>query len=309
MKTVDNKSFKKLPRSIFERVTGKDSTVFIPYASNSNVAMTLAMLERKTILSDINPLTKILQEAYYNFPSAQGIEKRLRSIPIQEDIRAEPSTIETYFQPRVLQELLSIKDYLQKQEKKDAIDQWISCVLTQNMVLNAKNTLAAPNNEIEGEYVELVSFIIKEFRKIFSDIDPLKMLILRQYRPVFRTETLRDSHKALQGNTFPLICYAPPFFDLKKYYEDNLLCLWFNNVSRETLDNMMPRNMDGWNERAVIDFRILNSMLDNRGHIMLEASKEQLGVAFLEQAKKAKFEQTTAVSNQSGNILVLLRKP
>lgn len=309
MKAVDDNSFKKLPRSIFERVTSKGSTTFIPYAGNSDVAMILAMLERKTILSDINPLTKILQEAYYNFPSASGLEKRLRSIPIQEDIRAEPSTIETYFQPRVLQELLSIKDFLHKEEKKDAIDQWIACILTQNIILNAQKTLAAPNNEIEGEYVELTSFIVKEFRKIFSEIDPLKMLILRQYRPVFRTETLRESHKALQGNSFPLICYSPPFFDLKKYYEDNLLCLWFNEVSRETLESMMPKNMDAWNERATIDFRILNSLVESRGHIMLQASKEQLATAFLAQAKKAGYEQTTAVANQAGNVLVLIRKP
>jgi len=76
----------QLPRFFIELLTKEGDRVYDPFSGRGTTAIEAGLLGRKVIANDINPLSRILSSPRLTVPSLDALRKRLREIPIDENL-------------------------------------------------------------------------------------------------------------------------------------------------------------------------------------------------------------------------------
>lgn len=295
----------QLPRFFIELLTVPGDTVYDPFSGRGTTVIEAAMLGRKVIANDINPLSNILSYPRLAVPDENDIFLRLNSINYFTD-RAADIDLSMFYHPETESELISLKDYLAGRKKagsEDDIDRWIRMVATNRLTGHSSGFFSVytlpPNqavsqksqlkiNEKRGqapEYRNTRSLIMRKSKQLLKRIRETEKANLRQAaKSATFIEEDAGSTIGIEGCSVSLTVTSPPFLDIVQYSKDNWLRCWFNGIDMVKIEKKitMLKNVEEWSEVMDKVFKELFRVTKPGGWVAFEVGEVHKGQLNLE---------------------------
>ena len=295
----------QLPRFFTKLLTLPGDTVYDPFSGRGTTVIEAAMLGRKVIANDINPLSSILSYPRLAVPEEDDILFRLNSINYFAD-KAADIDLSMFYHPETESELVSLKDYLATRKdsgSEDDIDKWIRMVATNRLTGHSSgffSVYSLPPNQAVSQKSQLK---INEKRCQIPEYRNTRSLIMRKSKQLLKriSETekanLRQATKSATffeedaGSTFgiedcsvSLTVTSPPFLDIVQYSKDNWLRCWFNGIDMAEIENRMTmlKNVEEWSEIMGKVFKELFRVTKPEGWVAFEVGEVHKGKLNLE---------------------------
>lgn len=246
----------ELPRFFINLFTVEGDLVYDPFAGRGTTIIEAALLRRKIISNDINPLSRILTEPRLNIPELADIENRLELLKFKKNIKADID-LSMFYHPVTESEIISLSKYLierNKLNKEDYIDKWIRMVATNRLTGHSKNFFSVytlpPNQAVspqrqirinqlrnqKPEYKDVKKIILKKSRDLIKGINSELANRLRTIgnKSAFYSDDARYTVK-IKSNSVNLVVTSPPFLNIVNYEYDNWLRCWFNDINSDDI--------------------------------------------------------------------------
>jgi hypothetical protein len=290
----------QLPRFFIELLTKEKDLVYDPFSGRGTTALEAALLNRRFIANDINPLSLILLKPRVKPPTLNEIEKRLDEIDLNKDIEPDID-LHMFYHEKTLKEIMNLRDYLiykNQQNKEDYIDEWIRMVATNRLTGHSKgffsvytlppNQAVTPSSQIKinqkknqlPEYRNVKKLILNKSNDLLKDINEQirhKLWDIKE-DSLFINSDARDT-SMIESNSISLTVTSPPFMDIVQYANDNWLRCWFNNLDIEFISKRieMSKTLKAWNDFISKVFDELYRVTKNDGYVAFEVGEIRNG--------------------------------
>lgn len=287
----------QLPEFFIGRLTRSGDTVYDPFMGRGTTAIQAAMMGRRAIGNDINPLSILLARPRIAPPSLNEVQRRLRLIPWDRPAPAEEELL-TFYHPETLQEICSLRQYLidrAESGRLDAVDDWIRMVAlnrltghspgffsvyslppNQAVSLSAQRKINEKRNQVPPRrHVDAI--ILKKSKSLLKDAIP-------EHMPpaAFLTESA-DHTGTIENASIDLVVTSPPFLDIVQYAADNWLRCWFAGIDAAGIDIAMHRKPADWAKFINATFMELGRVVRPGGHVAFEVGEVRNGTIRLEE--------------------------
>lgn len=294
----------QLPRFFIERLTAPGEAVYDPFMGRGTTLLEAALLGRRPMGNDINPLSRMLVEPRLRPPTLKAIAARLRELPVDCG-RAGPEELLVFYHPETLRVLEAYREYFMERAaagKLDLADQWIRMValnrlsghspgffsvytLPPNQAVSVKSQLKI--NERRGQKPEpkdVPKLILKRSAALLLDCAPgeLARLEARAGEAVFSNRPA-DETPVIPSGSVSLAVTSPPFLDVVNYALDNWLRCWFAGVDAARVNISAPKRLEEWAEVMTGALRELERVLRPGGHVAFEVGEVRKGTVRLEE--------------------------
>ena len=296
----------QLPRFFINLLTKKGQVVYDPFCGRGTTLIEAALMERKVIGNDINPLSKILCLPRLSPPDIDAIQKRLSAIPFNTTNYNKPD-LSMFFHPKTEQELLSLKYYLisrREEGSEDYLDRWIRMIATNRLTGHSKGFFSVytmpPNQAVSAarqlkinerlkqkpEYRDVAALIIKKSKHLLRNLThgQIKLLQAGAKDVLFFEEDAAET-KLIAPESVDLTVTSPPFLNVVQYTDDNWLRLWFNGIERHEVERKMtlPAKIPEWERKMNLVFRELFRITRPEGWVAFEVGEIRRGKIKLEE--------------------------
>ncbi len=288
----------QLPHFFIDLLTTEGDVVFDPFAGRGTTAIESALMGRRAVANDINPLSRILTRPRLLVPLISDVEKRLSSIPASGS--SDPFDLSMFYHPKTQEEIKTLREYLESrkdQGDEDEVDEWVRMVATNRLTGHSAGFFSVytlpPNQAVsrdnqtkinqqrkqEPSYKDTKSLILRKSRSLLSDITPSLRSQLRSVgkEAIFVSRDARDT--GLKSESISLTVTSPPFLDIVAYAEDNWLRAWFNSIDVEDIVGKITvlKNLGAWSTFMLEVFRELFRITKLGGMIAFEVGEVRNG--------------------------------
>lgn len=238
------------------------------FAGRGTTGVEAARQGRNFILNDLNPLMPILAKPRVERPAFHDIEQRLQKIPLQIPVAIEEECrrdLLAYFSPQILEQLLSLRQYLlvrQQENKLDQIDRWLSFVMTERLLGSDASYFSYPT--LSAGLATRPEQQRRLNQKNQADperkMDIASLICQRSEFYLAGKETKNTTGRYLVEDAANLTSIAeqsvdlqftsPPYLNTLEYVDQNWLRLWMNGFSEEDFADRLPRlySMPEWSD-------------------------------------------------------------
>ncbi len=297
----------QLPRFFIELLTDPGDTVYDPFAGRGTTIIEAALLERKVIANDVNPLSRILCQPRLNPPSILEVRNRLSEVPFDNKASSDLD-LSMFYHPDTEKELLSLQAYLDRKKThyiEDDLDRWIRMVATNRLSGHSKGFFSVytmpPNQAVSAKRQKIIN--LKRNQK--PDYRNVKDLILRKSDQLMRKMTaqqIRSLNKVsdiamflevdasetqmITDQSVNLTVTSPPFLNVVQYAADNWLRCWFNQIETDVVGKKitMATTLQDWSAAMSRVFKELYRITKPGGWIAFEVGEVRGGKINLEEA-------------------------
>jgi hypothetical protein len=259
----------QLPRFFIELFTVPGEIVYDPFSGRGTTSVEAALLGRRVVANDINPLAKVMAEPRLMPPDKGEPEKRLSRIPIISRCRADLD-LSMFYHPDTESEIMSLRRYLNQKRsagREDDLDRWIRMVATNRLTGHSKGFFSVytlpPNQATSPERQRLIN----QRRNQTPEYRDTRALILKKSKQLLKKTTAvdirnlygasrdarfltcsADDTKAIGDGEVCLTVTSPPFLNVVQYSQDNWLRCWFNGLdSRKIAEGIsVPNSPAKW---------------------------------------------------------------
>lgn len=290
----------QLPNYFITRFTKNNEIVYDPFGGRGTTCVEAAILGRKIIQNDINPLSVVLAKGRLSIPSLKEINDRLEKIDFNRNYKCELD-LSMFYHEKTFNEILAIKNYLClkiKSKKLDNIDSWIRMVATNRLTGHSPGFFSVytmpPNQAVSAKRQQLINekrgqkptyrdtkqIILKKSKQLLgglthSDISNLQNAAVDALflnKPANLTSEIKSS-------SVSLVVTSPPFLNIVQYKNDNWLRCWFNGIDAESVGKLitMSKTLDDW---AVEMKKVLNELyrvVKKGGYVAFEVGEIKNG--------------------------------
>ncbi len=241
----------QLPRHFIEQHTAPGDLVYDPFSGRGTTAIEAALLGRRLVANDVNPLSARLAEPRLSPPSLDAITERLALIPRTGENPSAPD-LSMFYSPATFAELLALRTWLVDRRAAgvaDAVDAWIGMVATNRLTGHSPGFFSVytlpPNQAVTAARQTLINarlaqkpphrdthaLILKKSRQLLRGLTPEQTAHLATAAATARFLT-GDARATPQiaADSVALTVTSPPFLDVVDYAGDNWLRGWFNGV-------------------------------------------------------------------------------
>lgn len=313
----------QLPRFFIERLTAPNDMIYDPFLGRGTTIIEAALLGRRVVGCDINPLSTILTAPRLHPPTIREVRERLATIDWNYDGEVNQELL-TFYHPNTLQEIYALRSHLMRRNGDDGnsdVDDWIRMVATNRLTGHSAGFFSVytlpPNQALTPKRQQKIN----EMRQQTPPRRSVPDLIIR------KTESLLDSvsesdrsrlHKAasdavlltrsadhtpeIKNNSVDLIVTSPPFLDVVDYATDNWLRCWFNGIDESKIGIWTFRKSEKWVAAMQRVFRELRRALKRGGYVAFEVGEVRRGKLKMEElvipaAKAAKLKPLLVLIN------------
>ncbi|MCW1966630.1 MAG: site-specific DNA-methyltransferase [Anaerolineae bacterium] len=260
----------QLPRFFIERLTRPGDVVYDPFSGRGTTSIEAALLGRRVIANDINPLSRILTEARLSPPDLDQLQARKDAI-VQHKVEWA-AQFPMFYHPQTEAELHRLRGYLTERQAKgetDAIDNWIRMVATNRLTGHSPGFFSVytlpPNQAVSAErqikinqkrqqtppYRDTWALILRKSKALVGKLSQTERVKLHDAaQDAIFLNCDAAATRAIPPNSVQLTVTSPPFLDVVQYAADNWLRCWFNGIDAQTVGQRitMARSLGEWRE-------------------------------------------------------------
>ena len=296
----------QLPNYFLERLSTEYDVVYDPFSGRGTTAIEAALLGRRVIANDINPLSAILTRPRLEVPDLADIQRRLRGIRIRASAGADIE-LSMFYNRRTESEIVTLRDYLRRRREnreEDAVDRWIRMVATNRLTGHSPGFFSVytlpPNQAVTPEdqlrinrklgqkpsYRDTRALILRKSVQLQNQLTAADRQRLRQAatNAIFLNTDVATT-RALPAGGLQLTVTSPPFLDVVHYARDNWLRCWFNGLNADAIGERitMAKTPEEWAVSMSLVFAELYRLTVSGGWVAFEVGEVRRGAVRLEE--------------------------
>ena len=296
----------QLPAYFINRLTEESDVVYDPFSGRGTTAVEAALLGRRVIANDINPLSAILIRPRLEVPLVADVDKRLRMLKFAANISADID-LSMFYHPHTLFELLGLRNYLNRRLREgteDNVDRWIRMVATTRLTGHSPGFFSVytlpPNQAVSADDQIRINQKLGQ-EPTYRDI---RALILRKTMQLQARMTAAERWKlhsaaasaqycqspaaethAIDDDSVDLTVTSPPFLDVVQYAKDNWLRCWFNGIDASEVGSRitMSSTIEQWSDEMGRVIGELHRVTRPGGWVAFEVGEVRNGTVRLEE--------------------------
>jgi DNA modification methylase len=290
----------QLPRFFIAMLTKPKDIVYDPFSGRGTTAIEAAILGRRVITNDINPLSEILLKPRLELPDIVDIMVRLNSIKFNQDSAADID-LSMFFHQKTEREIVCLKNYLlsvHNSSEEDDCDRWIRMVATNRLTGHSKGFFSVytlPPNQATSQasqlkindkrnqkpsYRDVKALILKKTKSLYRNLNEREKSLLRESckTALFLQKDSRNTEEILD-EFVNLTVTSPPFLNVVAYDKDNWLRCWFNSIDTGEMAKKitMLQNIEKWCQFMEDHFTELYRITKNGGWVCFEVGEVNKG--------------------------------
>jgi hypothetical protein len=309
----------QLPRFFIERLTGPNQVIYDPFLGRGTSVIEAALLGRRIIGCDVNPLSLILTAPRLRAPNLNEVRSRLAEVDWRFDGDL-PEDLLTFYHPETLQEICPLRAHFVARKDDGQIsdvDSWIRMVATNRLTGHSTGFFSVytlpPNQAVSAErqrrinklrgqtpprrsVPELIIRKTKTLLQTAADCD--RVLLMRAASDALFVTGSSDQTPEIEDGSVDLVVTSPPFLDVVDYAADNWLRCWFNGIDENKIGIWTFREPAQWIAAMERVFAELNRVLKRGSYIAFEVGEVRGG--------KVRMEELVIPAARSAGLLPVL---
>lgn len=309
----------QLPEFFISRLTLVGEGVHDPFMGRGTTPVQAALMGRRPIANDINPLSTLLTRPRLNPPCLNAVAKRLANIPWERQVDVRDDLL-AFYHPTTLRHLTILKEWLQQEapidcSNPDPVVDWIKMVAINRLTGHSPGFFSVytlpPNQAVSiGSQIkinakrdqsppprDIVKIILKKSRSLMSDGD------MASHPSSILSTALASQSSGIPDASATLVVTSPPFLDIVQYADDNWLRCWFAGIDAKGIEIAMHKSEAAW-MAMVRDVLIEQARIVRPGgHVAFEVGEVRKSKILLERlvwqaAEGLPFERLAVMVNQ-----------
>ena len=281
----------QLPEFFIDNLTKAGDTVYDPFMGRGTTPLQAAIMGRKPIGNDINPLCEYLIKPRMNTPTLADIQERLEEIPLLKNIKMEDDFL-VFFHPETLKRIISLREWF-LDKKLDYIDEWIRMIALNRLTGHSAGFFSVytmpPNQAVSADSQRKIN----EKRKQTPQPRNVDELIIKKSKTllsggVMKIDNFRfgsspvNETKFIDDGEVDLIVTSPPFLDVVDYKTDNWMRCWFAGIDADKIKISEHRSITDWQNFIHDAFVEFERIVKEGGHVAFEVGEVRNGKVKLE---------------------------
>jgi hypothetical protein len=283
-------SFKpELPEFFISRYTKAGDTVADPFGGRGTTVLQAALMNRKGLSNDVNPLSERLAYPKIHPVSIDQIEERLEEIDLGKPVDlSHEEDMSMFYHADTYREIINLRNYLRT--NRDDVDRFIELTALSRLhghsngffsaysfpqISIPKVNQAKINNTrgVEPDYREIKSRIAKKAKTTLKSggISELRQLA------GFHKLTTGDSRdlKGWESESVNLVVTSPPFLNQVDYVQDTWIETWFCDIAREEVEGRIVQtpDLEKWTDFISATLSELHRVLVKGGIVAMEVGE------------------------------------
>lgn len=294
----------QLPRFFIERLTAPGDTIYDPFMGRGTSVMEAALLNRRPLGCDANPLCAVLTGPRLIPPTLEAVADRLAVIDFAH-ASALSEDLLVFYHPQTLQQICALRHYLAVRQSDgdfDALDGWIQMVALNRLTGHSSGFFSVytlpPNQAVSLQSQRRINsrrnqtpprrdvpeLILKKTRSLLTDCTESERARLAEVAPDARlyTKSCEDTPE-IASNNVDLVVTSPPFLNVVDYAADNWLRCWFLGFDAASVKLSIHRRPLDWKAAMTRVFTELHRVLRPGGHVAFEVGEVNAGRVLLEE--------------------------
>lgn len=285
----------QLPAFFIDRLTQPGDRVYDPFMGRGTTPVEAAILGRRPVGNDVNPLSAMLVRPRLHAPADMDVERRLKAIdwawdgPVREDLLV-------FYHLETLRQIHALRRWFADRQAAgtfDGIDDWIRMVAINRLTGHSPGFFSVytlpPNQAVSVE----AQAKINAKRDQIPPIRSVPAIILKKSRSLLGGAAFRaadsqlctgpsDATPEIADASVDLVVTSPPFLDVVQYAQDNWLRCWFADVDMSNVSIAMHRKVEDWQAFVRSTFAELARVVRPGGHVAFEVGEVRNGKVQLE---------------------------
>ncbi len=283
-------SFKpELPEFFINKYTKPGDTIGDPFGGRGTTVLQAALMNRKGLSNDVNPLSERLAFPKINPVNIEEISDRLDKIDLSASIdlnREEDMSM--FYHADTYREIINLRNYLRTH--RDNVDRFIEMTALSRLHGHSNGFFSAysfpqisipkvnqakinQTRGVEPDYREIKSRILKKAKTTLKS-GGLKDL---QRLARFHRLTTGDSRdlKGWESESVNLVVTSPPFLNQVDYVQDTWIETWFCDIPRESVEDKIVQTPDlqKWTDFISATLSELHRVLVKGGLVAMEVGE------------------------------------
>ncbi len=309
----------QLPAFFIAQLTTPGEAVYDPFMGRGTTPLEAALLGRRPMGNDVNPLSTLLVRPRLTPPDITAIEQRLRGIAWDTG-KITRKDLLAFYHPDTLRQIEALRTFLFTHApignaQPDPVDDWIRMAAlnrlaghspgffsvytlppNQAVSIDSQRRINASRNQTPPER-DVAALILRKSRALLKHgTPPAHDAALFCTGPAHATPAIADASVALTVT-------SPPFLDIVHYADDNWLRGWFAGIDTATVPIAMHRTEAAWTQMVRDVLTELARITRPGGHVAFEVGEVRQGRIRLERnvwqaAEGLPFERLGVMVNQ-----------
>ncbi|MDD9798324.1 MAG: DNA methyltransferase [Alphaproteobacteria bacterium] len=287
----------ELPAFFISALTAAGDIVYDPFMGRGTTPLQAALMGRKPIGNDINPLSEMLLRPRFTPPKLAEVATRLDEIDWQRDTPIDKSLL-VFYHPATLKQIIALKHWLAERNHRknglDNIDDWIRMVALNRLTGHSSGFFSVytlpPNQAVSVERQAKINAHRKQTppkRYVKSIILKKTKVLISQSEGFYCPDALlgkspADKTAFIDSGCVDLVVTSPPFLDIVQYHKDNWLRCWFASIAADAVPISMHKSIAAWTEFVRKTLSELARVMKAGGHLAFEVGEVRKGKILLE---------------------------
>jgi hypothetical protein len=287
----------QLPEFFIERLTGRGDAVYDPFMGRGTTPVQAALMGRRPIGNDINPLSILFSRPRLAPPALRDVADRLGRITWDAG-QIDAADLLAFYSEQTLQHVCALRRWLLERapldRTPDPVDDWIRMVAINRLTGHSPGFFSVytlpPNQAVSA----LSQRKINERRGQTPPDRDIKKLILRKsasllsdgpmapHPPALLTTRAAQFTPVIGSASVQLVVTSPPFLDIVQYADDNWLRSWFAGIDVASVAIAQHRTEAGWQNMVRDTLIELARVVRPGGHVAFEVGEVRKGKVLLE---------------------------
>jgi len=293
----------QLPRFFIERLTVRGEVVYDPFMGRGTTVIEAALLGRRPVGCDINPLSRILTAPRLRPPTVGEVAQRLAMLDLDGPAEVREDLL-VFYHPRTLVQVCNLREYLLRREvdgELDHVDDWIRMVATNRLTGHSRGFFSVytlpPNQAVSVEAQRKINarlgqvpperdvkaIILWKTRSLLARLTAADRPVLDEAAAEALLITASSDHTPqIRSDSVSLVVTSPPFLDTVDYQADNWLRCWFTGIDAAQVRVWCLRKPTDWQEAMTRTFREVRRVLRPGAFVAFEVGEVRGGSLLLE---------------------------
>lgn len=290
----------QLPEFFIERLTRPGDVVLDPFMGRGTTLVQAALMDRRAIGNDINPLSILLARPRLAPMRIDRVREALQTIDWTAPCEEPRGDLLAFYHVRTLEQIQALRAWLNNNSHKDqggqvnAVKDWIRMVAISRLSGHSPGFFSVrslpPNQAVSARSQARINHKLGQT----PPLRDVQELIIRKTRSLLRDGAVSAAGQArlyarkawdmpqVPAGSVDLVVTSPPFLDVVHYAADNWLRCWFAGIDPEKIEISSHSRQCEWTRMVRWSLEEMARVVRPKGYVAFEVGEVSGGRVLLE---------------------------